>query len=210
MRSRLFFCRPEIKRLLKLTIIIGIFFLVSFLSKNKIIAITLLEKESINPVETNTFSGLSTAYNNLITQAGEKHGVDPELIRLVISQESGFKAAARSHKNAQGLMQLIPETAQRFGVKRPWDPKENIEGGTRYLKWLLNYFDGDVKLALAGYNAGENAVKKYGNKVPPYKETRNYVKKIASAYGKTYHSIPISSPTNEVSDASNGALHTRP
>ena len=126
----------------------------------------------------------------LIAQAAVKYSVDPELIRLVIGKESRFKPNARSHKNAQGLMQLIPDTAKRFGIKNPYDPQQNIEGGTRYLKWLLDRFDGDVKLALAGYNAGEQAVKRFGNQVPPYKETTQYVNEIAAAYGSNYHMAP--------------------
>ena len=128
--------------------------------------------------------------DRMILDAGAKYGIDPKLIHYVIRQESGFKPHARSVKNAQGLMQLIPETAERFGVKNSYDPRQNIEGGVRYLRWLLKEFDGNVELALAGYNAGEGAVRKYGNKVPRYKETRMYVKNITSAYGRKYHPLP--------------------
>jgi soluble lytic murein transglycosylase-like protein len=185
----LFFCCPALKRILKLTLLLAVFFLITQLGKNTINAVTfpptILPQTTVNKQVNN----INPVYNQMISEAGERHGVDPELIRLVIDQESGFKASARSPKNARGLMQLIPETAQRFGIKNPWDPRQNIEGGTRYLKWLLERFDGDVKLALAGYNAGENAVKRFGNKIPPYKETREYVKKITAAYGKTYHEL---------------------
>jgi soluble lytic murein transglycosylase-like protein len=97
-------------------------------------------------------------------------------------QESSFKPRAMSHKGARGLMQLIPPTASRFGVKNIWDPKQNIEGGARYMRFLLDLFSGDVILALAGYNAGEGAVMKYGYKVPPYNETQEYVRRIGRRY----------------------------
>jgi soluble lytic murein transglycosylase-like protein len=97
-------------------------------------------------------------------------------------QESTFKPKAMSHKGARGLMQLMPGTAARFGVTSIWDPKQNIEGGTRYMRWLLNKFDGNVNLALAGYNAGEGAVMKYGNRIPPYSETQEYVRRISKRY----------------------------
>src|SRR5678815_1841472 len=97
-------------------------------------------------------------------------------------QESSFKARAMSYKGARGLMQLMPPTALRFGVSNIWDPKQNIEGGARYMRFLLDLFDGDVRLALAGYNAGEGAVMKYGNRVPPYSETQEYVRRISRRY----------------------------
>jgi soluble lytic murein transglycosylase-like protein len=97
-------------------------------------------------------------------------------------QESSFKARAMSYKGARGLMQLMPFTASRFGVTKIWDPKQNIEGGARYMRFLLNLFNGDVRLALAGYNAGEGAVMKYGYQVPPYSETREYVRRIGNRY----------------------------
>lgn len=178
------------KRLVKLTLVLVVFFSVPSIFKNTLIALTLSEKTTDKTLEVEPIKSADTPYDRMISAAGTRYGVDPELIRLVIGQESGFKANARSPRNAQGLMQLIPETAQRFGIKNPYDPQQNINGGTRYLRWLLNRFDGDVKLALAGYNAGENAVKRYGNKVPPYKETRQYVKKIAAAYGNDHHSVP--------------------
>lgn len=127
--------------------------------------------------------------DKMILEAGARHGVDPKLVHYVIRQESNFKMGARSHKNAQGLMQMIPATAERFGVKDVYDPGQNIEGGTKYLRWLLKRFDGDVKLALAGYNAGEGAVERSGNQVPDYTETKNYVKKIVENYGKTHHPV---------------------
>jgi hypothetical protein len=97
-------------------------------------------------------------------------------------QESSFKTRAMSYKGARGLMQLMPPTAARFGVRNIWDPKQNIEGGARYMRFLLDLFEGDVRLALAGYNAGEGAVMKYGYKVPPYSETQEYVRRISKRY----------------------------
>jgi soluble lytic murein transglycosylase-like protein len=127
--------------------------------------------------------------DRFILESCAKNGVDPKLVYYVIRQESNFKLGARSGKNAQGLMQMIPATAERFKVEDPYDPQQNIEGGVRYLRWLLKRFNGDVNLALAGYNAGEGAVEKCGNKVPEFKETQNYVKKIVGAYGKTHHPV---------------------
>jgi soluble lytic murein transglycosylase-like protein len=122
--------------------------------------------------------------DNLIRQYGAQYGVDPYLIYCLMSQESSFTTSATSSKGAQGLMQLMPGTAARYGVSNPYDVAQNIKGGTRYLKDLLQMFNGRVDLALAGYNAGEGAVMKYGYTVPPYDETRNYVRLILKRYGK--------------------------
>lgn len=124
----------------------------------------------------------------VIFRAGESEGVDPRFLHAVIWQESKYEPRALSHAGAQGLMQLMPATARRFGCRNPHDVAANVKAGTKYLAWLLKRFDGDVKLALAGYNAGEGAVDKY-NGVPPYNETQNYVQKIVARYGKTYHPI---------------------
>ena len=121
----------------------------------------------------------------LIRQNGARYGVDPYLIFCVMEQESHFNPRALSPMGARGLMQLMPGTAARFGVKRPSDPAQNIAGGTRYLKQLIGQFDGRVDLVLASYNAGEGAVLKYGRKVPPYRETRDYVRKISYRYRRT-------------------------
>ncbi len=120
--------------------------------------------------------------DNLIRYHGKQHNVDPYLIYCLMSQESSFAAAATSPKGAQGLMQLMPGTAARYGVTNPYDIGQSIMGGTRYLKDLLKMFNGRVDLALAGYNAGEGAVMKYGYTVPPYNETRNYVRLILKRY----------------------------
>ena len=123
--------------------------------------------------------------DSLIRQNGYKYNVDPYLIFLVMEQESHFNTHAVSPKGARGLMQLMPGTGARFGVRRPHDPAQNISGGTRYLRELLNRFNNRVDLVLASYNAGEGAVAKFGNRVPPYRETRNYVKKIGYRYKRT-------------------------
>ncbi len=120
--------------------------------------------------------------DGLIKLNGNKYGVDPYLVFLVMEQESHFNSRAVSPKGARGLMQLMPGTAARFGVRRPHDPAQNISGGTRYLKQLLDRFNNRVDLVLASYNAGEGAVIKFGHKVPPYRETRNYVKQISYRY----------------------------
>lgn len=133
-------------------------------------------------------SGWSTGrpgLDSLIRQNGYKYNVDPYLIFLVMEQESHFNTYAVSPKGARGLMQMMPGTWARFGVRRPHDPAQNISGGTRYLRELLNRFNNRVDLVLASYNAGEGAVAKFGNKVPPYAETRNYVKTISKRYKRT-------------------------
>ena len=122
--------------------------------------------------------------DTLIRTYGAQYGVDPYLVYCLMSQESSFVPGATSYKGAQGLMQLMPGTAARYGVTNPYDVAQNIKGGTRYLKDLLQMFNGRVDLALAGYNAGEGAVMKYGNKIPPYDETRNYVRLILKRYTK--------------------------
>jgi len=133
-------------------------------------------------------SGWSTGragLDSLIRQNGYKYNVDPYLIFLVMEQESHFNTRALSPKGARGLMQLMPGTAARFGARHPHDAAQNISAGTRYLRELLNRFNNRVDLVLASYNAGEGAVAKFGNKVPPYRETRNYVKKISYRYKRT-------------------------
>jgi hypothetical protein len=125
----------------------------------------------------------------LIRQNGARYGVDPYLIFCVMEQESHFNAGAVSPVGARGLMQLMPGTAARFGVRRIHDPAQNIAGGTRFLKQLLGRFNGRVELVLASYNAGEGAVAKYGNRVPPYRETRNYVRRISGRYGRAAHAV---------------------
>ena len=119
--------------------------------------------------------------SRLLRDAARKHELDPTLVQAVIQVESNYNPKAVSRKGTLGLMQLIPATARRYGVSDPFDPQQNIEGGVRHLRDLLDIFEGDLNLALAGYNAGVNAVSKYGD-LPPYRETRNYVTKVMSLY----------------------------
>src|SRR5262245_8618677 len=116
-------------------------------------------------------------YESIIQEAAALHGVDEDLVRAVIQTESGFKPTAVSRTGAQGLMQMMPATAKRMGVEDPFDPRENIMGGVKYLRLLLDKFKGNVPLALAGYNAGPRKVARYKG-IPPFKETRGYVKKV--------------------------------
>jgi LysM repeat protein len=135
-------------------------------------------------------------FDALIRENGARYGVDPYLIFCVMEQESQFKPWVVSPKGARGLMQLMPGTAAHFGVRRAMDPAENIMGGTKYLKQLLENFNGRVDLVLAGYNAGEGAVIKYGGNVPPYRETRNYVQRISKRYGQSKSPIaPVAAET---------------
>lgn len=122
----------------------------------------------------------------LVKQLAPRYAIDPKLVMALISVESGFNARAVSPKNAQGLMQLIPETAERFGVKRVFDPADNIQGGLAYLRWLMAFFEGEVRLVLAAFNAGERTVERYRG-IPPYTETRDYVERISSMYRKLTH-----------------------
>lgn len=139
-------------------------------------------EESATPQITALWTTGNSGIDALIHKNGARYGVDPYLIYCVIHQESRFRSTALSAKGAQGLMQLMPGTAARYGVINANDPLQNIMGGTRYLKDLLQLFGGRIDLALAGYNAGEGAVFKYGRTIPPYKETRNYVRLISQRY----------------------------
>jgi soluble lytic murein transglycosylase-like protein len=121
-------------------------------------------------------------YSELITSAAERYQLDPALLHAVVQAESGYNPGAHSNKGAVGLMQLMPATAERFGVRDPWDPADNVEGGARYLSTLISMFQEDIPLAVAAYNAGENAVIKYGYRVPPYPETQDYVAKVMNYY----------------------------
>ena len=123
-------------------------------------------------------------FSSIIETASRSHGLEPALVQAVITAESGFNPNALSRKGASGLMQLMPDTARRYGVRNIFDPVENIHGGVRYLKDLMAMFNGDMRLALAGYNAGENAVIRAGHRIPPYPETQNYVPKVIDIYHK--------------------------
>jgi TPR repeat protein len=123
---------------------------------------------------------------DLVLKLAPEYGVDPRLVMAIIRAESNFNPGAISPKNAQGLMQLIPETAQRFNVRKPFDPEQNIRGGLAYLRWLLAYFKGDVELVAAAYNAGEGTVNRYGG-IPPYPETQGYVRRIREIFKRQDH-----------------------
>ena len=127
----------------------------------------------------------ASRYDELVQEHATKQALRPELVRAVIQVESGYNARATSPVGAMGLMQLMPQTARELGVLNPYDPADNIGGGTRYLRRLLDRYDGDEELALAAYNAGPGAVDKYGRQIPPYRETRDYVRKVGSSAGKS-------------------------
>jgi soluble lytic murein transglycosylase-like protein len=130
-----------------------------------------------------TFSGVNKArYNELIADAASRHNIDAKLLHAVIQTESAYNPSAISSAGAAGLMQLMPGTAQRFGVTNRTDPDQNVEGGTRYLKHLITMFGPRLDLAIAAYNAGENAVIKYNNTIPPYRETQDYVRQVLALY----------------------------
>jgi soluble lytic murein transglycosylase-like protein len=120
-------------------------------------------------------------FEPLVQEHAARHGLRPDLVRAVIQVESGFDPRATSPKGAMGLMQLIPVIARELGVRNPYDPVDNIRGGTAYLRQLLDRYDGNEELALAAYNAGSGAVDRYGGQVPPYRETQDYVRKVGSA-----------------------------
>jgi len=154
----------------------------------------LVRREAGNPAPATTL-GVNQAvympsaeniarYTPIIDAAARAHGVDSALVHAVISAESGYNQSAVSRTGARGLMQLMPATAERYGVQNIMDPRENIVAGVKYLRDLLQMFQGNMELAVAAYNAGENAVIRYGNRVPPYAETMGYVPKVLAFYRK--------------------------
>ncbi len=151
-----------------------------------VVAATTFDTLPDRPLETIPFYPKDGPIFNLVNKLSPRYEIDTELAMAFIAVESGFNVKATSPKNAQGLMQLIPETAKRFRVKNPYNAEDNIKGGLAYLQWLLAFFQGNVELVAAAYNAGERTVEKYKG-VPPYPETRNYVQKIAALYRKTTH-----------------------
>lgn len=147
----------------------------------------------------------------MVNEAAAQQGLDPCLIFSVMKAESAFNRLAVSPKGASGLMQLMPATAARFGVKNIFEPRENVFGGARYLRWLLNRFGGDVRLALAGYNAGEGAVEIYGYRIPPFLETQNYVRTIYSRYSRIHSggaSEPAAAPVQAAAEPSKEKIPT--
>jgi soluble lytic murein transglycosylase-like protein len=149
---------------------------------------TVLVYDSLAASATNAGSPLrgyttgSAQVDGYLIDSGARNEIDPLLLYSIMHQESSFKSHAISPKGARGLMQLMPGTAVRYGVTNIFDPRQNIEGGARYVRFLLDRFDGDVNLTLAGYNAGEGAVEKYGWRIPPYAETQEYVRRISRRY----------------------------
>jgi soluble lytic murein transglycosylase-like protein len=149
---------------------------------------TVLVYDSLAASATNAGSPLrgyttgSAQIDGYLIDSGARNEIDPLLLYSIMHQESSFKSHAISPKGARGLMQLMPGTAVRYGVTNIFDPRQNIEGGARYIRFLLDRFDGDVNLTLAGYNAGEGAVEKYGWRIPPYAETQEYVRRISRRY----------------------------
>lgn len=153
--------------------------------------------KTADPAGENKAGGLQLApdasVNEIVEAAAKKHNVDPLLVHSVIQVESAYNPYAVSRAGAQGLMQLIPSTARQLGVKNPFDPKENIEAGVRYLKQLQETFRDD-RLALAAYNAGEGAVSRYGNQIPPYAETQNYVYQVGKRWGAARRATQVPPP----------------
>jgi soluble lytic murein transglycosylase-like protein len=154
----------------------------------------LLRKEGDNPARLPVQLGRASSwlpsetliqqYSPMIERASLAYGVEKALVHAVISAESGYNPYAISRAGALGMMQLMPDTAKRYGVKNTMDAEQNIHGGVRYLKDLLVMFNGNIELAVAAYNAGENAVVRYGNRIPPYAETTQYVPKVLGFYRK--------------------------
>ena len=144
-----------------------------------------------------SYSRNKNAFDTLIRQAAQQHGISEGLIKAVMHTESGFNINARSPVGAQGLMQLMPATARRFNVSNAYDPQQNIFGGAKYLSWLLKRFNGNTQYAIAAYNAGEGNVDKYGG-IPPFRETRDYVRRVTSRYQNLYASSlgSISNPSS--------------
>jgi len=144
-------------------------------------------------VKSSETTGTVTSGNRVIDEvvmaSSARHGVDPKLVFAVMRKESRFNPRARSGKNAMGLMQIVPATAHRFHKSNPRDIGQNVDCGVQYLRWLLERFSGDVRLALAGYNAGENTVIHCGYRVPNIRETKNYVNTIVAEYGQTHHPV---------------------
>lgn len=151
------------------------------INKNDKIVVAMQRNENRLEQTNNRIQASQTEKNHfapLVEEAARTYQVDAALLHAVISAESGYNPAAVSHKGAAGLMQLMPETARRYGVTNSFDPAQNVRGGAKYLSYLLQLFDNNSELAVAAYNAGENAVIRHGYRIPPYRETLSYVPKV--------------------------------
>jgi soluble lytic murein transglycosylase-like protein len=142
--------------------------------------------------------GAALRYETLVQDYASRTSLRPELVRAVIQVESGYNARATSPVGAMGLMQLMPQTARELGVRDPYDPADNIRGGTKYLRQLLDKYDGDEQLALAAYNAGPGAVDRHGKQVPPFRETRDYVRKVGAKAGAVAAATVAETPARGV------------
>ena len=151
-----------------------------------------------------SYSRNKNAFDHIIQQAAQQHGVSEGLIKAVMHTESGFNVNARSPVGAQGLMQLMPATAKRFNVSNAFDPQQNINAGAKYLAWLMKRFNGNTSLVLAGYNAGEGNVAKYGG-IPPFRETQDYVKRVSSRYSNLYAN-GLGSLASSAASSNNGQI----
>ncbi|ENX40505.1 lytic transglycosylase domain-containing protein [Acinetobacter sp. NIPH 2100] len=156
-----------------------------------------------------SYSRNKNAFDSLIRQAAQQHGISEGLIKAVMHTESGFNINARSPVGAQGLMQLMPATARRFNVNNAYDPQQNIFGGAKYLSWLLKRFNGNTQLAIAAYNAGEGNVDKYGG-IPPFRETQDYVRRVTSRYQNLYASSIGSSSSSNTQVIAQSSNYTPP
>ncbi len=157
-----------------------------------------------------SFSKNKNAFDDMIRQAAQSHGVAEGLIKAVMHTESGFNINARSPVGALGLMQLMPATAKRFNVSNAYDPQQNISAGAKYLSWLLKRFNGDTHLALAAYNAGEGNVSKYGG-IPPFRETQDYVRRVSSRYTNLYSGgVGFNSGSNTLASRTSSSAMSTP
>jgi soluble lytic murein transglycosylase-like protein len=147
-----------------------------------------------------------TPYDSLIGEHAELNALRPELVKAVVHTESRFNPSARSPKGALGLMQLMPATAQQFGVSNPLDPEQNIRAGTAYLRQLLDKYNNNETLALAAYNAGPGAVDRYGQTIPPYRETRQYVSRVSDLAGQPQTTSVAGTPIYKVTEVVDGVI----